>query len=75
LKKSTSEIIKPLNSSWKSALDSREDLLHFGSNAIALFALALRFDIEDLESVGVSSIVDGSSDKKNDLIYIEEEWE
>lgn len=59
--------------SWKTALDEHDDLKKFGANAIGLFALALRFDLEDIEGIGVSSIVDGSSDKKNDLIFIDEE--
>ncbi|MDP2257562.1 MAG: AIPR family protein [Polaromonas sp.] len=62
-----------LEASWRTALDEHDDLKKFGANAIGLFALALRFDLEDLEGVGVSSIVDGSSDKKNDLIFIDEE--
>jgi hypothetical protein len=61
------------DASWKTALDEHDDLKKFGANAIGLFALALRFDLEDIEGIGVSSIVDGSSDKKNDLIFIDEE--
>ena len=60
-------------SSWRTALKERDDLSKFGSNAIGLFALALRFGIEDLDSAGAASIVDGGGDKKNDLIYIDEE--
>lgn len=59
--------------SWKTALKERDDLNKFGSNKIGLFALALKFSLEDLESIGTASIVDGSGDKKNDLIYIDEE--
>ena len=55
------------------ALEEHEDLQKFGTNAIGLFALALRFDIEDLESTGIASVVDGGGDKKNDLIFIDEE--
>lgn len=59
--------------SWGTALEEHEDLQKFGTNAIGLFALALRFDIEDLESTGIASVVDGGGDKKNDLIFIDEE--
>lgn len=58
---------------WKTALKERDDLSKFGNNAIGLFALALRFGIDDLDSTGAASIVDGSGDKKNDLIFIDEE--
>lgn len=62
-----------VESSWKTALDEHDDLKKFGANSIGLFALALRFDLDDIEGIGVSAIVDGSSDKKNDLIFIDEE--
>lgn len=59
--------------SWATAFGQAKELNQFGSSRIGLFALALRFDIEDLTSVGTSSIVDGSDDKKNDIIFIDEE--
>ncbi len=55
------------------ALISREDLKVFDSNSLALFALQLKFGIEDISEIGVSSITDGSDDKKVDLIYIDSE--
>jgi hypothetical protein len=58
---------------WEAALAARDDLSKFGDNAIALFALALKFGIDDLESTGTESIVDGGNDKKSDVIYIDEE--
>ncbi len=58
---------------WEAALTERDDLTKFGDNAIALFALALKFGIDDLESTGTEAIVDGASDKKIDAIYIDEE--
>ena len=58
---------------WRTALKERDDLTKFANNAIGLFALALRFGIEDLDSTGAASVVDGGGDKKNDLIFIDEE--
>lgn len=58
---------------WEAALLARDDLTKFGDNAIALFALALKFGIDDLESTGTDAIVDGGNDKKNDVIFIDEE--
>ena len=51
-------------SPWEAALAERDDLTKFGDNAIALFALALKFGIDDLESTGTEAIVDGGNDKK-----------
>ena len=58
---------------WESAFDARTDLLAYGDNAIGLFALALRFNVEDLASVAADAITDGSDDKKIDMIYIDQD--
>lgn len=36
----------------------------FGSNALMLYALELRFGIDDIFDVAVDSLTDGSDDKK-----------
>lgn len=56
---------------WESALVARSDLAPYGDNAIGLFALALRFSLEDLDSVAADSITDGSDDKKCDIVYVD----
>lgn len=58
---------------WKEAFDTRDDLKQYGDCAIGLFALALRFGIDDLDSVAAESITDGNDDKKCDLIYLDRE--
>jgi len=55
---------------WKEAFLSREDLKEYGDNALGLFALALRFGIEDLETAAADSITDGSDDKKCDIVHV-----
>jgi len=57
-------------SNWKEAFASRDDLKEYGDNALGLFALALRFGIEDLETVAANSITDGSDDKKCDIVHV-----
>ena len=56
---------------WIAAYEARTDLAAYGDNSLGLFALALRFRIEDLETVAANSITDGSDDKKCDIIYID----
>lgn len=56
---------------WQDAFTARDDLEQYGDNAIGLFALSLRFDIDDIHSVAAESITDGSDDKKCDLIFID----
>lgn len=62
-----------MSEAWLTAFNSRDDLNEFGDNALGLFALGLKFGIEDLVSVGSDSITDGSDDKKCDIIYIDED--
>lgn len=62
-------------STWTQAYESREDLKSYGDNGLALFALALHFRIDDIDSVAAESITDGHDDKKCDLVFINEEEE
>ncbi len=66
---STSLTPKP-SDTWTSAFAARDDLRKYEQNALGLFALALRFGIDDLDSVAADSITDGSDDKKCDMIFI-----
>lgn len=58
---------------WFEALTARDDLEQYGDNAVGLFALALRFCVDDIHSVAAESVTDGSDDKKCDLIYLDRE--
>ena len=52
----------------------RKDLeKSYGDNALLLYALQLRFDIEDIDSVAAEALTDGADDKKYDLIYVDRE--
>lgn len=51
---------------------SRSELIQYGSNSILLYALQLRFNIDDIEAVAADAITDGAQDKKCDLIYLDE---
>lgn len=51
---------------------ARSDLKKYDSNALLLYALQLRFDIDDIDAVAAEAITDGANDKKCDLIYLDE---
>lgn len=54
--------------------EAREDLKEmYGDNALMLYALQLRFDIEDIASIASESLTDGHNDKKCDLIFVDRE--
>ncbi|MFY1681688.1 AIPR family protein [Micromonospora sp. WMMD730] len=55
------------------AYASRTDLQVFAPNALLLFALELRFDIDDIAAVAATAITDGKKDRKCDLMYIDED--
>ena len=59
------------NYAYEVALKNRSDLQQFGGNALALFALQLFFQIEDVTTIGADdSIVDGPDDGGLDIVYI-----
>jgi hypothetical protein len=55
------------------AFAKRTDLHQYAPNALAIFALQLRFGVEDAEDLA-DSITDGTGDKKIDVFYIDEEY-
>ena len=60
-----------LDTSWSTAYREREDLIAFGSAGLALFAMALKFGYDDLETIGADAVVDGPDDKGCDIVYID----
>lgn len=52
---------------------SRADLKEFEPNGLLLYALELRFGLDDIRSVAATAITDGSRDRKCDLVYIDQE--
>lgn len=51
---------------------ARGELEKYGSNALLVYSLQLRFNIDDIDTVASDSITDGYEDKKCDMIYIDE---
>ena len=47
-----------------SAFEERDDLGTFGNDALLLFALQLKFDIEDISTVAATSLTEGADDKQ-----------
>ena len=60
-------------SSVLDVLSSREDLAEYGTNAIALLGLELRFALDDLRSVADEALTDDEKDRKCDLLFIDRE--
>ena len=53
--------------------DARDDLAQYGTNALLLFALELRFALDDIDATAATALTDGPDDKSCDLVYIDGE--
>lgn len=62
-----------MDSAAYSALAGREDLAQYASNALGLFALELRFELDDITTVADSALTDGEGDRRCDLLYVDRE--
>lgn len=50
---------------------SRSDLSKYGDNALLLYSLQIKYALEDIDEVATNCLLDGSDDKKIDLVYID----
>lgn len=53
------------------AFKERDDLSKFSPNGLILFAMEMKFGIDDISTVASESLTDGCNDKKADLIHID----
>lgn len=58
---------------WLKAYKASELFDFPKGNGLILFALGLKFNLEDLYNIGVNSITDAPNDKKCDLVYVNKE--
>lgn len=61
-----------MTTAWHAFLN-RTDLEQFGANALLLFSLELRYNIDDIGTIAATAITDGPRDRKCDLVYIDED--
>jgi AIPR protein len=52
---------------------TRTDLEPFGTSGLLLFALQLKFGIDDILTVATTAVTDDTNDQKCDLLYIDDE--
>lgn len=57
------------NFKWYGNYTGRDDLEIFGTNALLLYSLQIKYGIEDITEEAANSLVDGPDDKKIDLVY------
>lgn len=58
---------------WNVALDTLQRDLSLSDDAIGLFALQLKFRLEDIEAIAAEAITGGGDDKKCDIVYVDKD--
>lgn len=62
------------NSVALQAFSARDDLQRaYGSNALLLFALELKWGVDDIYTLASQVLIDGANDKKCDLVFVDRE--
>ena len=59
------------NYSFFENFTNREDLKVYKDNALLLYSLQIKNNIEDIHSIATEALVDGNDDKKIDLLFID----
>jgi len=59
--------------SWEKSLAAMKSEWNLSEEAIGLFALRLKFRLEDIQSIAADSITGGGDDKKCDIVYVDKE--
>jgi len=64
-----------MTTTWRSAFDTVKKNYELTDDALGVFAINLRFNLDDFQSIAGESITGGGDDKKCDVIYIDKERE
>ncbi|WP_082711517.1 AIPR family protein [Methylobacterium indicum] len=60
---------------WESAFKIMRDNYELTDDSIGIFALTLRFGLDDIRTVALESITGGGDDKKCDVLFVDKEKE
>lgn len=58
---------------WLQAFEVMQKRYNFTDDAIGVFAINLRFDLDDIETIASEAMTGGGDDKKCDLVYVDKE--
>jgi hypothetical protein len=64
---------KTVDLAWKAAFDVMKANFSLTDDAIGVFAINLRFDLDDIQTVAAEAITGGGDDKKCDVVYVDKE--
>ncbi len=61
------------DSGWRNAFDAMKANYSLTDDAIGVFAINLRFNLDDTQSIASEAITGGGDDKKCDVLYVDKE--
>jgi hypothetical protein len=61
------------NAGWQSAFSAMKTNYNLSDDAIGVFAINLRFNLDDTQSIASEAITGGGDDKKCDVLYVDKE--
>lgn len=61
------------DSEWTQAYSVMQQKYSFSDDGLGVFAINLRFDLDDIEIIASESMTGGGDDKKCDLVYVDKE--
>ncbi|KQR32224.1 hypothetical protein ASF91_11685 [Rhizobium sp. Leaf155] len=64
---------KKLGTGWQSAFNAMKVNYSLTDDAIGVFAINLRFNLDDTQSIASEAITGGGDDKKCDVLYVDKE--
>ncbi|MFS2009899.1 AIPR family protein [Azospirillum sp. CT11-132] len=62
-----------VDSSWFNAFRVMKENYSLSDDAIGVFAINLRFNLDDIQTIAAESITGGGDDKKCDVLYVDKE--
>src|ERR1700734_2957210 len=66
-------VSKVIDSGWKNAFRVMKENYSLTDDAVGIFAINLRFDLDDVQTIVSEAITGGGDDKKCDVLYVDKE--
>ena len=67
------EMDQAIEQGWQSAFDVMKANYDLTDDAIGVFAINLRFNLDDIQTIASEAITGGGDDKKCDILYVDKE--
>src|SRR6266446_3117263 len=63
------------SSSWQNAFDVMKTNYSLTDDSVGIFAINLRFNLDDIQTIVSEALTGGGDDKKCDILYVDKERE